>query len=249
MAIPLADTKVLWAKSGNSCALCSAALTQDGDLKSTPIGEQAHIKGEHPGNEKSKPSARYDGEQDPIERNSYANLILLCPTCHTKIDKDETMYTVDRLHSAKSQHENKVANSIRSGSMSVTSFELEHTLRHLISNKKNGVTYDLTLVPPEDKIAKNKLGKEVERLIQTGLMGARQVEEFLNQNADMDYSSKLRVAFVDKYKELHEQGGSGDELFYDLLNVAANGSADSRYIAAGLNVLVYYFHLCEVFEK
>lgn len=86
------------------------------------IGEQAHNKGEHPGTEKSKPSARFDEQQDPKERNSYTNLILLCPTCHTIVDKDEAKYTVERLRAIKSAHENKVSEAIRSSALAVTFF-------------------------------------------------------------------------------------------------------------------------------
>lgn len=248
MAIPNPDIKVLWAKSGNRCAICYTPLTHDGGIKTMPIGEHAHIKGENSGND-MRPSARYDANQSNTDRNSYDNVILLCPTCHTKIDKDEQLYSVNRLHAIKKQHEQKIANAIRSGAINVTFFELEDTLRHLVANKSSGSIYDLTLVPPKDKITRNNLGSEVERLIQTGLLGARQVEEFLNKNADMEYSNKLRMAFVDRYKELRESGTSGDDLFYALLNVATNGSSDTKYMAAGLNVLVYYFQLCEVFEK
>src|SRR5690606_31996158 len=112
---------------------------------------------------------------------------------------------------------------IKSNTLTVTYYELEHTLRHLVLKKAEDNDYDLTLIPPKDKIAKNDLSQAVERLIQAGLLGARQVEEFLNRNADMDYSDKLRSAFVFNYEELKSQGASGDDLFYALMNVASNG--------------------------
>jgi hypothetical protein len=249
MTVLQADVKVLWAKSGNCCAICCGPLIHDAYQKTVPIGQQAHIKGEHSGNVKANASARYDADQDNIERNSYDNLILLCPTCHTIIDKDETKYTVEILNSIKSKHEQKIAEAIKTNTLNVTYYELEHTLRHLVSNKNDINSYDLTVIPPKDKIVKNNLGPSVERLIQAGLLGSRQVEDFLNQNADMGYSEKIRKAFVDNYEKLRNEGVTGDDLFYSLMNVASNGNSDSRYMAAGLNVLVYYFHLCEVFEK
>lgn len=249
MAIPQPDVKVLWAKSGNCCAICRTPLTFDGGSKAMPIGEQAHIKGDNPGNSKANASARYDAAQLDSERNSYDNLILVCPTCHTKIDKDESTYTVDRLLNIKKSHEQRIADAIKADTLGVTFYELEHTLRHLVSSNMDASSYDLTLVPPKDKIIKNNLSIAIEKLIQAGLIGARQVEDFLNQNADMDYSEKLRMAFVDNYERLKGEGLDGDDLFYSLLNVASNGNSDTRYMAAGLNVVVYYFHLCEVFEK
>ncbi|HAY96656.1 HNH endonuclease, partial [Shewanella sp.] len=54
----------------------------------------AHIKGNKLG------SNRYDPEQTDVERDSYENLILLCPTHHTLIDKaeNESEFSVELLH-------------------------------------------------------------------------------------------------------------------------------------------------------
>jgi len=92
-------------KSGNICAFkdCHKALTSDG-VKSNPavIGEAAHIYGESPG------SARYQADMTDEERNHYDNLIYLCPSCHTKIDKQEQDYLADFLFSLKKEHESWV---------------------------------------------------------------------------------------------------------------------------------------------
>jgi hypothetical protein len=89
--------KRLFALSGNRCAFprCPAALAQG----TTLIGEICHIKGRQPG------SARYDASQSDEQRNSYANLLLLCPNHHTVIDDDVESYTVERLVKMKAEHE------------------------------------------------------------------------------------------------------------------------------------------------
>ena len=71
------------------------------NTQSYTVGEMAHIKGEKPG------SNRYDSSQDDSDRNSYENLILLCPTHHTIIDKpeNEETYSVARLLKIKEEHE------------------------------------------------------------------------------------------------------------------------------------------------
>lgn len=68
-------------------------------LNETLTGEVCHIKGARPR------SARYDQGQTEIERHSYANLVLMCPTHHTVIDDDEEAYTVERLCKIKAAHE------------------------------------------------------------------------------------------------------------------------------------------------
>jgi hypothetical protein len=63
------------------------------------IGEQAHIVAESPA------GPRGDSTLSIIERNSYSNLILLCPNDHLIIDSNPEFYTVERLHAMKRDHE------------------------------------------------------------------------------------------------------------------------------------------------
>lgn len=241
--IPTPDLKVLWVKCGNQCAICKAPLTHVGVSSELPIGEMAHIAGEKPG------SARYDENMSKSERDGYGNRMLLCPTCHTKIDKDEASYTVARLTTYKSEHEAHIEKSIKEGTLEVTFFELEDTLRHLVENPVNSDEETLQLIPTADKIKKNMLSSRIEKLLQVGLLQSRQVEDFLNKNTDMNYAQKIRGAFVAHYRELKNEVEVGDDLFFAMLDMAANGKADVKYMAAGLSVLAYYFQLCEVFEK
>jgi hypothetical protein len=100
--------KILWANAAGRCAFpgCQCRLCTDEAAKAAPytIGEMAHICGE-----KSEAS-RYDASQSDVQRNDYANLILLCPNHHTLIDKPENLkkYSVEVLHKIKSNHERYV---------------------------------------------------------------------------------------------------------------------------------------------
>jgi hypothetical protein len=55
------------------------------------IGEICHIEGE------GGKSARYNPNMTQEERKSFNNLILLCPTHHTLIDKNPIEYTTGLL--------------------------------------------------------------------------------------------------------------------------------------------------------
>jgi hypothetical protein len=100
--------KILWAAAGGHCSFpdCWNRLCIHDAAASAPhtIGEMAHIRGEKRG------SNRYDPEQEPNQRDDYQNLILLCPTHHTLIDKKENegVYSVAELHRMKDAHESKV---------------------------------------------------------------------------------------------------------------------------------------------
>jgi hypothetical protein len=103
MNIKEKDIKLLWGRAANRCSFpdCRMKLSQDNRTatESFPIGEQAHIVG------KEKGSARSDSILSVNERDSYHNLILLCPNHHTLIDKNSKDYPIEKLHMFKSQHE------------------------------------------------------------------------------------------------------------------------------------------------
>ncbi|MGM7448926.1 UNVERIFIED_ORG: HNH endonuclease [Idiomarina abyssalis] len=101
MAIKQKDIKLLWGRSGNRCAVCKVELTQDKNAvnSSFALGEQAHIVGEKSG------SARSQSLLDVDKRNSYHNLILLCPNHHTEVDNNEDDWPVEKLFHIKSKHE------------------------------------------------------------------------------------------------------------------------------------------------
>jgi hypothetical protein len=108
MAISQKSIKLIWANSAGRCAFlgCQKRLCTEGSGRAAPytIGEMAHIRGERPG------SNRYDVSQAAVERDDYANLILLCPNHHTLIDKPENVgvFSAVVLQKMKSEHEANV---------------------------------------------------------------------------------------------------------------------------------------------
>jgi hypothetical protein len=105
------DIKLLWGRAGNRCSMCRYELSHE-----TPsshkylLGEQAHIIGE------SESAPRGESPLSREQRNSYHNLILLCPNHHTEIDKNVNEWPVEKLHQAKSQHELWVSETLSSQS-------------------------------------------------------------------------------------------------------------------------------------
>ncbi len=95
------DIKLLWGRAANRCAICRSELSQDktSATASFTLGEQAHIVGE------KEDAARGKSLLTEEERNSYHNLILLCPNHHTEIDKNEGGWPIEKLHLIKSAHE------------------------------------------------------------------------------------------------------------------------------------------------
>lgn len=217
-------------------------VESDGDDPSI-IAEIAHIKGEKPG------SARYDEKMRDEERNSYDNLIVLCHNCHKLVDDQPKVYTVDRLHQIKTDHENRVRESLKSAIISVTFSELEVITSYLASERiGDEPSYDI--IPIEEKMKKNELTDASRDLIVMGIMQTREVERYLTKHPDSLFGERLKSKFVAVYEKLRgEEGLRGDNLFMGLFQFATNGRIKYREQAAALSVLVYLFEKCEVFEK
>lgn len=101
MSIPQKDVKLLWGRAANRCAICRVVLTSNtrtGSVSSV-IGQQAHIVAEEADGPRGNSVLTIE------ERNCYHNLLLLCPTHHSLIDKNVDEYPVETLYSIKSRHE------------------------------------------------------------------------------------------------------------------------------------------------
>lgn len=104
MAIDDKDIKLLWGKAAGRCSypecqedLAPLLMTSG----ATVLGEMAHVIGRKPGAARSNAKVGID--------DTYPNLILLCPTHHTLVDKAEKDFPVDVLKKWKSDWEGRVS--------------------------------------------------------------------------------------------------------------------------------------------
>ena len=92
MAIEEKDIKLLWGKAAGRCSYpgCQADLAPLLMASSAIVlGEMAHVIGRKPGAARSCKTTGID--------DTYPNLVLLCPTHHTLVDKAEKDFPVDLL--------------------------------------------------------------------------------------------------------------------------------------------------------
>jgi hypothetical protein len=96
--VPEAVRRDLWRRSIGMCARCRREL-DTGTRGPAPTANVAHIVASADG------GARADPRVTPSDRNKIENLLLLCPTCHDVIDKDEDSHSTAVLLDLKSRHE------------------------------------------------------------------------------------------------------------------------------------------------
>lgn len=102
MPISEKDAKLLWGMAGGHCSNpgCRKRVAERGEKgRSFLTGEMAHIIA------RQADGPRGDGVGGD---NTYDNLVLLCPNCHTAIDKCPDNHPPELLHSWKKQHEDWV---------------------------------------------------------------------------------------------------------------------------------------------
>jgi hypothetical protein len=111
VAISADVQRLLLARSGGHCANpgCRADLFPDirGGRVAT-VQEMAHIIAE------SEAGPRGSGDLPQSERDEYENIMLLCPTCHTLVDKMKLsdLYDEELLTEWKRQHEQRISNAV-----------------------------------------------------------------------------------------------------------------------------------------
>ncbi|UDM62943.1 HNH endonuclease [Pseudoalteromonas piscicida] len=98
MSISNPEIKKLYGLAAGRCSICRKSVFKE-DIH---IGEMAHIIARNPNGARGN-------EELFGNKNSYDNLILLCPNHHTEVDNKPSTYTVDVLHSIKAEHEKNVA--------------------------------------------------------------------------------------------------------------------------------------------
>lgn len=161
--------KRLYAISQNQCAFpnCTARLVDSASGKVT--GRICHIKGNRPG------AKRYDPAQTEEERQSYDNLILMCPSHHDIIDNDEVTYPVERLKAMKSEHESnsRVSESISDVLVNQFLVTLENNILQngsiIVTHNQMGgqVAHSITNIGPQPRRLTEAVQKQIAwRLLQ-----------------------------------------------------------------------------------
>lgn len=241
------DLKLLWGLAAARCAFpnCRIECIVEGTEQDRPaiFGKIAHIVAH------SDTGPRADVTYPKELRDKYENLILLCGNDHDKVDYQPNTYKIEDLRGWKTEHETWVRVNLAQEVPTVGFAELEVVTKGLLSQPLPPVE-SLTLTPPAEKMAKNKLTPQSHFLIMIGLSKAKDVENYVGHVAfiDSDFPERLKSGFLEQYNILLGQGVEGDDLFSLMHQYASGYSHNFKRQAAGLAVLTYLFEKCEVFE-
>lgn len=240
--------KLLYANAAGRCSKCHRPIII-GENKSAQIGQIAHI---YPFGELNSPRY-FEIQQDKFSKelkNDESNLILLCPSCHSEIDTIPEKFPAKKLIQMKREHEEWVSECLSREMSNISYAELDiicKAIANCITDFSDAP--DCSTIKIEDKIRKNNLSSKCYNLIQQGMLKTKFVHEYLNNQINVMFADDLLKCIKSIYHET-SQKYSGDELFMAMLTKMHAGiERDFSKQAAGIAVLTYFFHVCEIFEK
>lgn len=246
--------KQLFVTSGHYCAYpgCEQSIVDFSGDSPVILGEIAHIEGS------SDDGPRANRLLSNTQRDSYPNLIVLCPTHHSLIDKSPELFPVETLKEWKNEQERSTTEKLSAGAVSVTFAELQIVCDAYADGDMELTSTPMVAVPPEDKMRANGLTDALRPTMSIGLSLAPQVAEFIRRQAQLSsrFPERLRGGFLNEYNSLVSDGALGDDLFLALIEFGANAAAtpqddSARHFtirAASTAILCHLFQVCDIFE-
>lgn len=229
--------KLSWFYTNGDCCLCSKKI---GYFEHDEfIGEFAHIV------DLQKATLRYDSTKTIDELNSIDNIIVLCPNCHTKIDKESEKYSTSYLLQEKKQYENNILISKEYSNPEYLKF-FDAIFKDL-KGKYQFVSNRNTLQPisVKDKITKNSLSS-IDDIINIGLSMQSYFVDYLD-TLPLEDKVELRKIIIEIYlNEIKNKNISNEEKFNNMVKELV-GNNTNNYLYA-ITILAYYFEECDVFE-
>ncbi len=209
MAISVRVQRKLLATSGGYCGnpACHRNLFdffETGEI--TNVEEMAHIIGQ------KEKGPRGEDELPLSERDEFDNIILLCPTCHTTIDKNHKLYPKETIRKWKREHEESIKNLFIAPRFETREEARKYLLPIFVENKAIFDQYG----PFSDNATNDQMATELEweRLcLQKLIPNNRKIEAAVAQNIDLLNEDEFRLFTLFK---LHREGFEYNKLSGDV---------------------------------
>ncbi len=209
MSISTKVQRKLLAASGGFCGnpSCHRYLFdffETGEI--TNIEELAHIIGQ------KKEGPRGENELSLSERNEFDNIILLCPTCHTIIDKNPLLYPINTLKKWKRGHQESIENLFITPKFDTREKARKYVQPLLMENK---AVFD-RFGPYSENAFNDPMATELEwerQSLQKLIPNNRKIESVISQCLDLlsEEEMKLFIQF-----KLHREGFEYNKLSGDV---------------------------------
>lgn len=243
------DLKILWGAHA-ICAYpgCNERLVLPANALDAQavIGKICHIVAHSDEGPRADPSFPAERREDPD------NLILLCGTHHDMVDVHPNTYSIADLKRWKREHEAWVETTLSDAVIALTFDELDQIASGLIARPPGAEGSLEPPTPPQRKMRHNQLSPHVAQYYQQGQLRFGDIERYIAEAHEWndEFSERLIAGFRAQYDAFWDRGLRGDDLYIGLADWASGGAlAPFPRKAAGVAILSYLFHTCDVFER
>ena len=228
--------KLSWGNSDGKCCICGQNI---GFFEETGfIGEFAHIE------DLQEATDRYNPDKTIEERNSQENIIILCPTCHTRIDKNSKEYSVDKLKEIKKEYENNIKLAKEYANVDLYKKFSLICIGLMNRCKEKKVEERFSSIVVEEKISRNSL-EEINDQIEFYMQYIPVFKEYLSTLSQVE-RIELRHNIIELYLEEVKKDINNVERFANLIRTITGNNLINA-TAAGI-IICNYFEECDVFE-
>ncbi len=135
--------------------------------------------------------------------------------------------------------------------ISTTADEIRVLLAYLARADHPPLDSGTSLLDLLPKLAHNRLGQSIHRLIEPGLPVAQTTAIYLAGHPDPGFSGVISQSLAARYLVLRGQfADEPEQLFFSLIKwVQAGKPDDPRYFWAAVGIVSHYFELCDIFES
>lgn len=247
--------KQLFISCGHVCPFpgCTLTLIDYGSSPPTVLGEIAHIEASATG------GPRGNANLSTKARDAYENLIVLCPTHHTLVDKDPNRFSAEDLRTWKAAAERGVRDRLAIAVVSVSFAEIGLICNAYADGTLGTPSTPMVAMDPGKKMDHNNLTDRVRPHLTTGLAQAGMVADFLRRQSQLvpTFPARLRSGFLAEYERLRSDGATPDDVFLGLITfgttsaAAPQDSLERRFLlqVAAAAVLAHLFEVCDIFES
>jgi hypothetical protein len=244
------EHSILYAETGGCCPLCTLPILfqKKGSKKPSKGYDVAHI---YPLNPTQSQAKALVGYPVPPDINALENVIALCPTCHTKYDKDFKLDELIRLRNIKDGYLSEAIAKLTAS---------QHTIQEEVYEILDAIAAfcsDETLVPPT-----NLDISTVDRKLKTGMSPLQKREIKVNaisfyvrirdhirtlEQLDQASIRILQNQINSYYLAMNKQNPENKDLVFNYVAQWISAKTNKPILAA--KVLTSFFvQNCEVFD-
>ena len=244
------EHSILYAETGGCCPLCKQPILfqKKGSKKPSKGYEVAHIYPLNPTESQAKELVGYPA---PSDLNVLENVIALCPTCHTKYDKDFKLEELINLRAIKDRYLSEAK-----AKLTASQYTIQEEIYEILDVIAAYDVADTVIPPPSfdistvDKKLKTGMSPLQKREIKINAIGFYvRIREHIRKLEQQDQASVriLQNQINSYYLAINKQNPENKDLVFNYVAQWISEKTNKPILAAKI-LTSFFVQNCEVFD-